>query len=598
MSLGAAFCMLGNVFAGLDSTNPALRRFRIFGARHAIIPSIAAPGIGGSPMNTAVIRIAIALMLTCMSALSLGQGAPAQIDAALLDLSARLGYGVGIGNLSNWRWEQVNFADSSLGCPTATGSGGAVLGYQFELTHNAITHDYRVSNDSALVVYCGPIDPAAAAVAETVSPSVNRLCGAGAVGGPYLRSRINVGMDVEIVNGPLNMRGQPSAAAQVLLQIPDLWTVSITGGPECVDGYVWWLALVNGQTGYIAESGAGVYLVKPATLPLLPSREALNASLIPFLLEFGRISGNIQPAHDWSSDSRFLVAPGAAGSDGVWVYDLHQPTLAPQILELDEGIAALAFRPNHNQFAVGSESGVLQLWRIQDSGPLTFSELLRLNAHAGPVSALAFSPDGDRLASAGREAYTHFDVDRQFAVIVWDLPTVAQHEVHSGHSGLVESMAFSPIHSDVLTMVDDMWLRNWVTYSGDNRLVFDMQFGVPVEFMALDYSDDGELRALALARPTDNVLLYRYQAAEPMASFQTPTLNVTALDFSPDGSMLVVGAAEGVFSIWDTEAHELIATRETDGGIYDVSFSPDGAMIAASTDRHALFLYGVPLGSG
>ena len=62
--------------------------------------------------------------------------------------------------------------------------------------------------------------------------------------------------------------------------------------------------------------------------------------------------------------------------------------------------------------------------------------------------------------------------------------------------------------------------------------------------------------------------------------------------------MLVVGAAEGVISIWDTEAHELIATRETDGGIYDVSFSPDGTMIAASTDRHALILYGVPLGSG
>ena len=191
------------------------------------------------------------------------------------------------------------------------------------------------------------------------------------------------------------MRGQPSADAQVLMQIPSEWTINITGGPDCVGGYVWWLALVNGQTGYIAESGAGGYLVKPATPPVLPSREALNASLIPYLLEFGRVSGNFQPLHDWSSDSRFLIMAGAAGSDGVWIYDLHQPTLAPQILDLDEGIAALAFRPNHDQFVVGGESGILQLWQIHDGEPLTFSERLHLNAHVGQSPRLPSA----RLAS-------------------------------------------------------------------------------------------------------------------------------------------------------------------------------------------------------
>jgi len=542
-------------------------------------------------MKIVVTRFVILLMLTCASALTLGQGAPTQMDAALLDLSARLGYSVGIGNLSNWRWEQVNFADNSLGCPTvASTGGGAILGYQFQLTHNAITHDYRVSHDSALVVYCGTIDPAAAAVAESVSESVNRLCGD--ADGPYLRSRINVGMDVEIVAGPLNMRGQPSADAQVLLQIPSEWTLSITGGPECVDGYVWWLALVNGQTGYVAESGAGNYLVKPATPPGLPGREVLNRSLIPYLLEFGRVSGNFQPLHDWSSDSRFLIAAGAAGSDGVWVYDLHQPTLAPQILELDEGIAALAFRPNHNQFIVGSDSGLLQLWQIHDGALLTFSERLHLNAHAGPVSALAFSPDGDRLASAGREAYTHVDVNRDFAAIVWDLSTVSQKAVLSGHSGLINTVVISPASGIVFTGADDGAVRSWDVTDGLSRSTDE--FGAPVN--ALDYN--GSRFVAALGRASDNLLILGNAYLERLASYDLPTGGVTSLSFSPDGSMLVVGAAEGVISIWDTEAHELIATRETDGGIYDVSFSPDGTMIVASTDRHAMILYGVPLGSG
>ena len=549
-------------------------------------------------MKALLAKLSVILTLASISSYLLGQGAPSQIDAALLDLSARLGYGVGIGNLSNWQWEQTTFSNSALGCPTASVTdSAAIIGYKFQLTHIGVTHDYRVSNDSALVVYCGEVDPAAASSAPASTYS-NRLCGETATAGPYMRSRINVGMEAGAVGGLLNLRGQPSADAQVLLQIPAGWPISVTGGPECADGYVWWLALVNGQTGYIAESGADGYLAAPIAPPQLPSREVLNRNLAPYLVEFGRVRGNFQPAHTWSSDNRFLIAPGAVGSDGVWVYDLHQAALSPHILELDEGIAALAFRPKSQQFIVGSETGALQLWEILAGAPLTFSERLRLNAHAGPVSAVAFSPDGNQLASAGPEAYTHLDVDRNFAAIVWDLPTVSQHEVHSGNSGLIQSMAFSPVHSDILTMVDAEWLRNRVTFSGDNRSVFDFQFGEPVRFLALDYSDDGERLALALDRSFENVLLYRYQQPEPLASFQTPTFNVTALDFSPDGAMLVVGAAEGLFSIWDTESHEVITTRETDGGIFDVSFSPDGTMIAVSTDRHSLSLYGVPLGSG
>ena len=552
-------------------------------------------------MNVFLTKLLVFMLATAATALALGQGAPAQIDAALLDLSARLGYSVDINNLSNWRWEQMNFPNDALGCPTASSSsGGAVLGYKFQLTHRSITHDYRVSNDSALVVYCGLLNPAAEAEAASALAArySNRLCGESAAAGPYMRSRINVGMEAEAVGGNLNMRGQPSTDAQVLLQIPAAWTLRITGGPDCVEGYVWWLALAEGQTGYIAESGDGAVFVAPKSALELPSREVLNKNLIPYLSELGRISGNFQAAHDWSSDNRFLIMPGARGSDGVWVYDLHQPTLAPQILELDEGISTLAFRPQTEQFVVGSETGALQLWQILDGEELTFSERLRLNAHAGSISALAFSADGERLASAGREAYTHLNVDRDFAAIVWDLPTVAQHEVHAGNSGLIQAMVFSPVHSDVLTMVDDEWLRNWVTDSGDNRRIFDLQFGAPVRFLAFDYSDDGERLALALDRPFDNVLLYRYQQPEPEASFQTPTFNVTSLDFSPDGSMLMAGAAEGVFSIWDTEAHELLVSRETDGAVNDLSFSPDGTLIAVSTDRHSLMLYGVKLGSG
>ncbi|MCY3978441.1 MAG: hypothetical protein OXG23_10115 [Chloroflexi bacterium] len=543
---------------------------------------------------TVVSKLGFGLVLLFCAGVSLAQGAPGQIDAALLDMSARLGYSVGIGNLSNWRWEQTNFPNDALGCPSAPGAGsGAILGYKFQLTHNAVTYDYRVSNDSALVVYCGLVDAAsAAAAAEPESQYSNRLCGETATGGPYMRSRIKAGITVEILGSYLNLRGQPSIKAAALLQIPAGWTLDITAGPDCVDGYVWWLALVNGQTGYIAEAGDGSYHVAPESPPPIPSREVLNASLVPFLREFGRVSGNFQPIHDWSSDSRFLITAGAPGSDGVWVYDLRHPVLAPQIVELEEGISALAFRPNHDQFALGSDTGVLRLWQIHAGDPLTFSERLFLNAHAGPVSALAFSPDGNSLVSAGREAYTHVDVDRNFAAIVWDLEAVAQQAILSGHTGLIDAIAFYP-STEIITGADHGLIRNWEASSGFSS--WSRDFGAPV--IALDKNAD-QLSAVALARRSDNLIITGPAGFDTLASYTLPTAGVTSLDFSPDGSMLAVGAAEGVFSIWNTRTHQLIATRETDGAIHDISFSPDGAMIAASTDKYELILYGVPLGSG
>ena len=109
--------------------------------------------------------------------------------------------------------------------PSSSSGGGAILGYKFQLTHRAITHDYRVSNDSALVVLLrpeiNPVQRKRRRLRRWPSQYSNRLCGEAATAGPYLRSRINVGMEAEAVGGNLNMRGQPSTVdAQVLVADP------------------------------------------------------------------------------------------------------------------------------------------------------------------------------------------------------------------------------------------------------------------------------------------------------------------------------------------------------------------------------------------
>ncbi len=520
------------------------------------------------------------------------QGAPTQIDAALLDLSARLGQSISLGNLSNWRWEQKNFADSALGCATASGSGGSVLGYRFELTYNAVTYDYRVSADSAIVIYCGELDPVAPAAVETQYS--NRLCGETATDGPYMRSRLIYGIEAEVIQGFLNLRGQPSADGQVLLQIPAGLPFDVTAGPDCAEGFVWWLVNVNGQTGYIAEAGEGAVFVQPTAPLALPSREILNTRLANWLQELSRVEGNFRQQHGWSSDGAHLALPGARGSDSIWLYDLRNPSLAPQLLAYDGGITTLKFRPDRQQILFGSESGALHLWQLDPGAESGYVEQLYLNAHAGAVSALAFSADGGRFVSAGAEAHSHLPGERKWAAIVWDMATVAQQAILSGHQGLIRSIALSPDGATVATGADDGTLRFWDANSGANLATLDL--AAPVA--AIDLRRDGKFIAVALARASNNLQVVDAATMTVARSLQAPSAGVTSLAFDQSGAMLVVGATEGVLSIWDANTFELLTTRETDDEVQTVSFSPDSSMVVVNMDKHTLAFYGVRLGSG
>ena len=541
------------------------------------------------------------MMLFCGLALGLSlaaparaQGAPTQIDAALLDLSARQGQSISLGALSNWRWEQKQFEDSSLGCARASGSGGSALGYRFELTYSGVTYDYRVSADSAIVIFCGEVTGDASSERAAETQYSNRLCGDNATDGPYMRSSVIYGIKAEVFQGVLNLRGQPSTSGQALLQIPAGHPFEISAGPDCAEGFVWWLANVNGQTGYVAEAGDGAVFLRPSAPVPLPSREILNTRLASWLQELSRVEGNFRQQHAWSSDGVHLALPGARGSDSIWLYDLRNQSLRPQLLAFDDGLSVLRFRPNHPQILVGSESGALHLWQLDPGAESPYIEQLYLNAHAGAVSALAFSADGGRFVSAGEEAYSHLAGERKWAAIVWDLATVAQQALLSGHRGLIHAVAFSPDGATLATGANDGTLKFWDADSGASLATLDMEAAVA----AIDWSKDGKRIAVALARAANNLQIVDAATRTVARSFQAPAAALTSLAFDQSGAMLVVGAREGLLTIWDVYSSELLSTRETGAGVHGVSFSPDSSMVVASLDRHALAFYGVPRGSG
>jgi roadblock/LC7 domain-containing protein len=91
--------------------------------------------------------------------------------------------------------------------------------------------------------------------------------------------------------------------------------------------------------------------------------------------------------------------------------------------------AAVAFSPDGKRLASSSNDTAVQLWDVA-----TGKQLAALKGHENIVMALAFSPDGKTLATAG--------MDKKF--ICWDVATGTILARAMGRTGAVHSVAFSP----------------------------------------------------------------------------------------------------------------------------------------------------------
>jgi WD40 repeat protein len=71
------------------------------------------------------------------------------------------------------------------------------------------------------------------------------------------------------------------------------------------------------------------------------------------------------------------------------------------------------------------------------------------------------------------------------------------------------------------------------------------------------------------------------------------TRGMMAVDFSPDGQMLVTGGATGALKLWKIDGTEITTPTGHEGNVWGVAFSPDGKQIASAGDDRTIILWDV-----
>jgi eukaryotic-like serine/threonine-protein kinase len=264
------------------------------------------------------------------------------------------------------------------------------------------------------------------------------------------------------------------------------------------------------------------------------------------------VSPDVVIALAYNRDGTRLAAVVAGVIRSVQIWDLtteHDPVV---ITDWREGLASVTFSPDGKLLATGggnppeiiqvpagksvppeSDARTIRLW-----DPATGKEVRALRGHVGSIYALAFSPDGTTLATAG--------ADRD--VRIWDVATGEPRVTLHGHSAAVFGLAFSPDGKLLASASADRTIRCWDLDTDRQCHVLE---GHTNWVMGVAFSPDGA--RLASAGADQTVRIWDPAGGRVVLTLRGPQDRVHGVAFSPDGSRLAGAAADGVVRVWETD---------------------------------------------
>ena len=188
---------------------------------------------------------------------------------------------------------------------------------------------------------------------------------------------------------------------------------------------------------------------------------------------------------------------------------------------------------------------------------------------SGPVSGLAWSPDGRRLASASHDQ----------TVRVWELDGERRPLILEGHGDRVTAVAWSPDGRRIASSGEDGTVRIWDPDSSPDPLHLRDPSGA---IGSLSWSPDG--RRIASSSWDDRIVrIWDAEGGDPIRTLDCGPGGGHCVAWSPDGSRLAADRGDGHVAVWDAADGKLVLDFRWEGKrVVSLAWSPDGRRLAAA----------------
>jgi eukaryotic-like serine/threonine-protein kinase len=249
--------------------------------------------------------------------------------------------------------------------------------------------------------------------------------------------------------------------------------------------------------------------------------------------------------------------------------DVHCVALGPK----GDRIAAGSGKLYSVGLSVGGEN-VVKVWEIA-----TGKEVAALHEHGKGVTAVAFSPDGSRLATGS--------MDRTLRI--WDLSTGEELTTLRGHSGTIVGIVYSSDGARVTSASDDGTVKTWEVSNKEALSLYRKKF----TFASAVFSRDGQLFAV---KSLEALKICDAATGREKISIPVGSTNRAGLAFMPDGQQIVSGGVRGMMR-WNTTTGKKEGEFSGEGGFTSgVAMTADGKYLASGSIKGTVSLWNAATG--
>jgi WD40 repeat protein len=280
-----------------------------------------------------------------------------------------------------------------------------------------------------------------------------------------------------------------------------------------------------------------------------------------------------------SNDGRRLICGHTPDVAAVWDFEKAQRmyTLrkhAPVAFGESNSVQAVAISPDGRHALTGARDHTAILWEVITGQPLRSFAGLK-----GEVLAVAFRPDGQRIATAGGQFGAAGRTNGFGEVVVWDAQTRQQLVALQGPRDAVFSVAYSPDGRYLLTGDRASQVLLWNADTG--QLVRRLQ-GHEAPISAVAYSPDGRL--IVTASLDQTAIIWNAATFQAMRRLKGHTRWLNAAAFSPDSRLVVTASFDQTAIVWDAESGRALQTlRGHTDNVMSAAFRSNGRQVVTGS---------------
>ena len=246
-----------------------------------------------------------------------------------------------------------------------------------------------------------------------------------------------------------------------------------------------------------------------------------------------------------NADGTLLAAAIADGTVILWNAPFQADTEPIKLFASNSSVWSVAFDPQDRWLAAGTDDGTIRLWRVQDQAQISATSV-----QDGPIFALAFDAEGNRLAAGGNQQISLLDV----------LPDGnLQRSRTISMMGAVVGAAFSPdgVYLALATSNDSGALEVW-NVTTNKRIAPE---GHQRRINCVTLSDDGILLVSGGMDHTARLWIMTdvEVSAWHILEHNSPVVSVAIHE---NGTQLITLTQDNTLTVWDVTRGVSLSTRQ------------------------------------